>query len=265
MLRSVTLRRATAGLSLSLTLAVAAGISTPSAAQTPAPAPSPKPAQAAAPAPAPAANNRFLAPGFTALAKNDLIAVLPVDVELFSLSAGGVAEPKADWTASAHTHLKAALVRKKQALGLRSLEVSEVQADEFAEQIGLHAAVASSVALHHGLGGMWQLPSKDGKLDWSFADAMKPIQAATGARYGLFVWVRDSYASAERKAAMVAFALLGVGLAGGSQVGYASLVDLQTGQLLWFNRLARASGDLRETESARETIDALLTAFPAGQ
>lgn len=224
-------------------------------AQTPAPA-------AAAPA---AANSKYLAPGFTGLARNDVVAVMPVDVELFSLSAGGVAEPRADWTTSAHTHLKAAIAQKKQQLGLKSLEVTEAQADEFSEQIGLHAAVASSVALHHGIGGVWALPSKNNQLDWTFADAMKPVQARTGARYGLFVWIRDSYASAERKAAMVALAILGVGLAGGSQIGYASLVDMDTGRLLWFNRLARGTGDLREPVSAAETIETLLTAFPAGQ
>jgi hypothetical protein len=92
---------------------------------------------------------------------------------------------------------------------------------------------------------------------------MQPLQAKLGARYGLFVWIRDSYASAERKAAMVALALLGVGISGGIQVGYATLVDLETGQVLWFNRLARGSGDLREPASAAETIDSLIRGFPA--
>ena len=36
-------------------------------------------------------------------------------------------------------------------------------------------------------------------------------------------------------------ALLGVGLAGGSQTGYASLVDLRTGRVVWFNNLASAA------------------------
>jgi hypothetical protein len=237
-------------------LSLAATAVTPLAqAQTPPPAS----------APVPVAATKYLAPGFSGLTRNDLVAVMPVDVELFSLSAGGIPEPRADWTASAHTHLKAAIAQKKKDLGLKSLEVSEAQADDFAEQISLHAAVAGSVALHHGIGGVWALPSKNNLLDWSFDDAMKPVQARTGARYGLFVWIRDSYASAERKAAMVALALLGVGIAGGSQIGYASLVDLETGRLLWFNRLARGTGDLREPASAAETIETLLTAFPAGQ
>lgn len=226
------------------------------AAQT-APAPSP-------PAPSPAAHKN-LAPGFAGPAVGDRILLMPVDVELFSLSAGGVAEPRADWTQAAQGHMKAAIAARTRALRLATVDGSEDLADEFAEQVGLHAAVAGSIALHHGAGGIWALPSKAGQLLWSFDDAMQPLAAKTGARYGLFVMVRDSYASAERKAMMVGLALLGVGIGGGVQFGYASLVDLQTGQVVWFNRLARASGDLRETAGAAETIEALLAGLPAAR
>lgn len=207
--------------------------------------------------------SRNLAPGFSRLAPDDKVVVMPVDVELFSLSAGGVAEPKADWTAAALGHMKAALAGKTGKLGLNGSTMSDADADEFAEQVALHAAVAGSIALHHGVGGGWALPTKEGKLDWSFGDTMKPLQEKTGARYALFVWVRDSYASPERKTAMVALALLGVVISGGIQVGYASLVDLDSGRVLWFNRLARGIGDLREAKPAAETIDALLAGFPA--
>ncbi len=211
------------------------------------------------------AQNANLAPGFTQLAKAAKVVVMPVDVELFSMSAGGVNEPRADWTTAAHGHMKTALAAKSTKLGFSAEPMSEAAADEFAEPIALHAAVARSIALHHSMGGGWALPTKDGKLDWSFGDAMKQLQAKTGAQYGLFVWVRDSYASAERKMAMVGLAILGIGLTGGVQTGYASLVDLNSGQVMWFNRLARASGDLREAESATESIEALLAGFPKVQ
>lgn len=211
------------------------------------------------------AQSKNLAPGFTSLPKEASVVILPVDVELFSLSAGGVPEPKADWTAAAQGHMKTALQAKTTKLGMKTKAVDEAAVDAFAEQVGLHAAVAQSIALHHSNGGIWALPTKEGKLDWAFDDTMKPLQAQTGARYGLFVWVRDSYASAERKAMMVAMALLGIGLGGGAQVGYASLVDLETGRVLWFNRLLRGDGDLREEKPAAETIDALLAGFPAVQ
>jgi len=217
---------------------------------------------AAAPAQAAPIESKYLAPGFTQLPKAARVVIMPVDVELYSLSAGGVAEPRADWTTAALGHMKTAVTARIGATGLNATTMEDVEADEFAEQVGLHAAVARSIALHHATGGIWALPSKNGRLDWSFDDSMKPLQEKTGARYALFIYVRDSYASAERKAAMVAMALLGVGLSGGTQSGYASLVDLETGRVLWFNRLLRATGDLREGTAAAESMSALLTGFP---
>jgi hypothetical protein len=217
---------------------------------------------AAAPAQAAPIESKYLAPGFTQLPKAARVVIMPVDVELYSLSAGGVAEPRADWTTAALGHMKAAVTARIGATGLNATTMEDAEADEFAEQVGLHAAVARSIALHHATGGIWALPSKNGRLDWSFDDSMKPLQEKTGARYALFIYVRDSYASAERKAAMAALALLGVVLSGGTQSGYASLVDLETGRVLWFNRLLRASGDLREGAAAAESMAALLTGFP---
>lgn len=206
--------------------------------------------------------DRQRAPGFTQLPANASVAVFPVDVELFELSAGGIPEPRADWTAGARKHMGEAFAAIAAKAGIGSRTVSDDVADEFAEQVGLHAAVARAIALHHTGPVVWRLPSKAEQLNWSFADAMQPVAAKTGARYGLFMWVRDSYASAGRKAMMVGMAILGVAMTGGIQVGYASLVDLQTGQVLWFNQLARGSGDLREAAAAAETMDALLRGLP---
>lgn len=206
------------------------------------------------------AQSRNLAPGFSALPKDAKVAIAPLDVELFELSAGGVLAPKADWTDAASRHIGAALKKKVGALGLASQFIDDKQADEHAEVLHLHGAVARAISSHHM--GPVKLPTKDDRLDWSFGDAFRPLREATGARYGLFTWMRDSYASAERKAMMVGLALLGVGIAGGVQVGYASLVDLETGQVLWFNQSISGLGDLRDAASATASIDSLLQGFP---
>ena len=208
------------------------------------------------------AQSRNLAPGFSGLPKGAVITVMQPDVELFSISAGGVQEPKADWTEAALKHVQGALGGKATELGWATKELAESDADDLAEVNALHAAVARSIALHHMTAGNFALPTKDGKLDWSLGEAVNPLHDKAQSDYALFIWMRDSYASAERKFAMVALALLGVGIPGGFQVGYASLVDLRSGQVLWFNQLIRGSGDLREAEPARETVGALLQNFP---
>jgi hypothetical protein len=58
---------------------------------------------------------------------------------------------------------------------------------------------------------------------------------------------------------IVVGALLGVGVQGGTQVGFASVVDLRTGDIVWFNRLLRPQGDLRTPEAAAETVRALVS------
>jgi hypothetical protein len=208
--------------------------------------------------------SRQLAPGFSVRAADSRLLVLPADMELYSMSAGGVVEPRADWTDAAQKHFSAALGTQGKLLGPKVSTLSTTEADEFAEVVTLHRAVAEAISLHHK-GGLLELATKGDRLDWSLGDAVRPLRERTGADYALFTWIRDSYASNERKAAMVALALLGAVSLGGEQVGYASLVDLRTGRVVWFNQLDRMSGDLRAAEPAVETVEALLKGFPGLQ
>ena len=205
--------------------------------------------------------SKQLAPGFTARTADSRLLVLPADMELYSMSAGGVVEPRADWTDAAQKHFTAALAAERKLLGPQVTQMTVAQADEFADIVTLHRAVADAIALHHH-GGLMELATKGDRLEWSLGDAVRPLRERTGADYALFTWIRDSYASNERKAAMVALALLGAISLGGEQQGYASLVDLRTGRVVWFNQLDRMSGDLRSAEPAVETLHALLKGFP---
>ena len=214
----------------------------------------------AAPAAAQTASRNY-APGFSQRTPGSKIVVVQTDMELYSQSAGGVLEPRADWTEAAQKHFRAALMAQKKVVGDHTIELQERDMDELAQLNALHGAVADAVFVHHMMRAP-QLPTKDGLLDWTLGEAVQPLRERSGADYALFFWIRDSYASAERKAAMVAMALLGVGISGGVQVGYASLVDLRTGRIVWFNNLARGFGDLREAEPARETVESLLKDFP---
>src|SRR2546430_9355651 len=108
--------------------------------------------------------SKNLAPGFTSLPKGASVVIMPTDIELFSISGGGVLEPKADWTEAATQHFKTALRDKKQKLGLRALELADKDAHELAEGDTPHAAGARAIAPHHfGV----PLPPKEGKLDLS--------------------------------------------------------------------------------------------------
>lgn len=198
------------------------------------------------------------AEGFNKLVEGSKILLMPLDVELFNVTAGGVPEPQAQWTQSASVHIRGALHKLQRQLGHGVQELQE-QDEQSRDLVHLHEAVAATVSMNaYGI----TLPTKGKKLEWELGDSVTELQKKTGADYALFLFVRDYYASSERKAAIVIAALFGVGLVGGVQVGYASLVDLRTGQLVWFNRLIRSTGDLREAEPAQESVIALLEGFP---
>ena len=204
---------------------------------------------------------RHLAPGFSTRAAGSRLVVIPADMELYSISAGGVVEPRADWTDAAQKNLVTALEGQRKLLGPDFTSLDAAAADELAEVITLEQAVAKAIAMHHRNGNM-ELQTKAKRLDWSMGEAVRPLKERTGADYALFTWVRDSYASSERKAAMLALALIGAISVGGEQLAHASLVDLNTGRIVWFNQISRMSGDLREPGPAKETVEALLKDFP---
>jgi hypothetical protein len=195
----------------------------------------------------PAWGQSNVADGFSGLPPGAAVTVMPLDVELFEISAGGVIEPRADWTALAEHHVRTSL--RSRYGGWK--EFGDEAA--IAELLRLHRAVSQAVLEHHF--GSRKLPSKEGRLEWSLGPDVAALREKSGADFALFTWIRDTYASDARK-------VFGLGLGGGVQSAHASLVDLKSGQVVWFNRLRRLSGDLRESEPAAETLDALLAGFP---
>ncbi len=107
-----------------------------------------------------------------------------------------------------------------------------------------------------------KLPSKGDALDWTLGPGAGALRSHYGADYALFVFVRDSYTSGGRAMLMIGAALFGVSVPGGQQTGFASLVDLRTGNIVWFNRIINNSGDLRTAAPAQKTVDDLLKELP---
>jgi hypothetical protein len=213
----------------------------------------------AGPIASPAQTHR--AEGFQRLPAGAKVALMPIDVELFQISAGGLLEPRADWTAAASAHLSGALQERLRGLGTRLVDAPEDESEPMLELRRLHAAVSAAIALHHF--GPHPLPTKDGKLDWSLGPAIGVLREKSNADYALFTYVRDSYATGERVASALIGLLFGVViLPGGAQFGYASLIELASGRVVWFNRMARSAGDLRERSRALETVEVLLEGLP---
>jgi hypothetical protein len=194
------------------------------------------------------------------------VVIMPSDVQLFELSAGGSLEPRGDWTQSATSYLTSALhtegeTRRIHLVAYDDSNVSADQSDQIRQVSKLFGVIGDEIVIHQYSGPM-QLPTKDGSFNWSIGPAVQALRNRSGADYALLTYLRDSYADAGRIALIAIAAIAGVGVQGGVQTGYAALVDLNTGDIVWFNRLIRGTGDARDLGGARGTARALLEGFP---
>lgn len=191
--------------------------------------------------------------------------LMPLDVELSILTAGGMLEPQAEWTENAKKYMLVALRDMLSGQG-RDLTVYEVN-DVSSESVALHAdieklhRVVGNTILQHKYAGM-ELPTKKDKFDWTLGTEAAALGDNYGADYCLFIFVRDSYSSGGRVLVQIAAAAFGVAAQGGQQIGFASLVDLNSGDVVWFNLLASATGDLRNQADAVKTVRNLVGTLP---
>jgi hypothetical protein len=210
------------------------------------------------------------------------LLVLRPDVTVGSLTTGGMVEPRADWTDEARSSIVTALRAQQAGRGGHLLvvehrnEVAGVSAQELADMERLNAVVDESIVLHKYLGDY--LPTKRGRgLDWTVGDDAVRLGQKTGYDYALFLHAEDQVASTGRIAlgviglagCIVGFCAPNVG--GATQLDYASLVDLKTGEVVWFNVVRAGSeipgikfGDLRTPQGAEQMVERLLGRMKPG-
>jgi len=211
------------------------------------------------------------------------LLVLRPDVTVGSLTTGGMVEPRADWTDQARSNIVDALRAQQAGRGGKITivqhrnEVPGVTAQELADVERLNYVVDQSIVLHKYLGDY--LPTKRGKgLDWTLgADAVR-LGQKTGFDYALFLHAEDAQVSGGR----IALGVLGLAgcfigfcapnVGGQQQLDYASLVDLKTGEVVWFNVVSAGSeipgikfGDLRTPAGAAQMVDRLLGRMKPGR
>jgi hypothetical protein len=211
------------------------------------------------------------------------LLVLRPDVRVGALTTGGMIEPRADWTDQARSSIVAALQAQQSGRGGHVLivqhrnELLGVPEQELADVERLTAAVDESIVLHKYLGDY--LPTKRGRgLDWTIGDDAVQLGRKTGYDYALFLHAEDQVASTGRivlgvlgaAGCIVGFCAPNIG--GATQLDYASLVDLKTGEVVWFNVVRAGSevpgikfGDLRTPQGAEQMVERLLGRMKPGQ
>lgn len=201
--------------------------------------------------------------------ENARILLMAPDIKLYTLTAGGVPELDPDNTRTARVNFVEAARRYTQSGGIhiRIMEPELSSRDpELARYERLHGAVSESINQHYYQSG-WKLPSKGSTFDWSLGPDIAALGERYDADYALFVNYVDMSGSGGRWAFSIAAALVGVGIPTGGQFGYASLVDLSSGRIIWFNQALAAdvgAGDLKTASGADKVARNLLAEMPRG-
>lgn len=198
--------------------------------------------------------------------KGQKILLFRPSVWVGSQSTGGMDEPNVDWTDQARGHLLIELKRQQSNFSNEIIEEPEVvgvDAVVLSSHRALFGSVASSVVNYQFFKGN-RLPTRKNKaFDWTLGTGTKRIAELTGARYGLFVNTHDAYGSFGRKAFQIlAAGLVGAGVKSGVHKGYAGLVDLETGNLVWLNADEAMGGDVRDADGMQKRVAQLLEDFP---
>lgn len=194
------------------------------------------------------------------------ILLLEPSVRVGEQSTGGLFEPNADWTSQAKENIERELARVQGTLGNEVVRIevdSSPQAQGLKQYHALFGAVASSVIEYQFFVGN-RLPTKKKEKDfvWTVGPEIAELAAVKGFDYILLLSTKDAYGSTGRKILQVVGLLGGIGVTSGEHIGYAGLIDIRTGDLVWLNADLQMGGDVRTEEGAEKRVRQLLEGFP---
>lgn len=191
------------------------------------------------------------------------VLLMQPDITIQLLTASGLPETQAEWTRTARTNFLDALDHygRTRRIEFVRLPQDAVPGEGELAYERLHAAVGGTILTYYY--GPQKLPAKAGGFDWSLGPGVSVIKDRYGTDYALFTFYRDTKATGGRMAMAVLFgAVAGIAIPMGGQGGFASLVDLTTGDIVWFNVVQAGVGDLRSSEGSQLVAQTLLSGLP---
>ena len=207
------------------------------------------------------------------------ITVIPLKVDVYQVTAGGVKEKMDEWCTQAKRNVLTAIENElelRPLLNIKSFPETFMSDDQRfnLEQTGaLFNAINSSIIFHTYGQPVHRFPEKIQNFDYTLGPEVRQLSDQTDAL--LFVRGVDNIATAGRKAVQAGSVILGalVGVQVTPNLGVTSvnlaLVDANTGDVLWYNFHASAGDhDLRNPIDTTAMVMDILKDFPikkAGQ
>ena len=184
------------------------------------------------------------------------------------LTTAGV-DPKEEWNQNATKNIASALA---DALKARSYATEAVDPSTYSDPHELQVLKLNDVVTSSLQSNIYQpLPTKTG-FDWTLGEgaaSLRPEGDATPAAYILFIHADGNYSSGGRVMMGVLLAAASGGnaggqlMAGGTQILTGTLVDLNTGKVVWYNSISfLATTDLRTPAGDTAGVASLLKTLP---
>lgn len=199
------------------------------------------------------------------------VVLLPVDVDVYEMSAGGVKEEVPEWSRAAESNLRNALLMTApgdSCCVTRQIDTASLTAEERAvveEHLTLFSTVAGN-ALWRDLPGnsAWKFRSEH--FDDTLGDGLAFLKTKYGMDAGLVILGEDVVSTAGRKTTAFVGAIFGVAVPLGHSVLIGGLVDFGSGDLLWMDHaVSTGTADLRDPDSCRELAHGLMKDYPGLQ
>ena len=202
------------------------------------------------------------------------VLLLPPDIRVHELSAGGVAEKVDEWTHSAN-QAATEVAREMESSGrhFHIVEMPPLSADDklLLEQYGAlyELVVWSAYAAQKSPFAAWQERARS--FDYTLGPGLAELREHTQADGALLIVGTDYISTAGRKAAMAMGILVGAatgifaGPSGAPTFLSVGVVDLQTGNVVWFaTEFQVGNRDLRKKGDVDSMVRELFAKYPAG-
>jgi len=193
------------------------------------------------------------------------VVLLPPQVFVFELSAGGVPTRMPEWETAARSNLVTAATRLARESGpfdvVPTPPLGSTDLDTLDAHIGLYDRVAQSVFVY-GRGDQTAWAHKKNEFDYTLGPGLAFLREQTGADAALIVLGSDFISSGGRKAAFIAGLALGIVMPLGQSFITAGIVDLKTGDVQWMSFDSSSSMDTRKPADVDSLMRSLYQTWP---
>lgn len=194
------------------------------------------------------------------------LVILPINIDVMEVTAGGVKEEVPEWSATAEKNIYNSLsgIIKKNA-SLKRVKLPDLSAKTSAvveEHMALYNLVVNTAT-------KTDLEHKVRRFDYSIGPGLSTLRKKTGADAAVIIYGRDHVSTAGRITQSVLAKVPIVNIFTGTDVSmgdsfvHIGIVDLKTGDLLWMNSEYRDdTTDLRDFEDAEDMIETTFEWYP---